>query len=130
MNTKVMFSSASDEWSTPRDVYDKLNKEFHFDSDPCPIDTNTDYGFKSEIWKNRVFINPPYSKINVWVKLAYYYSQKGKLIVMLIPSRTDTDWWHKFVMKAKEIRFIKGRLKFGGHKNPAPFPSAIVIFKS
>jgi site-specific DNA-methyltransferase (adenine-specific) len=123
---KVMFSSVHDDWSTPKDTYDALDKEFRFNDDPCPLG-GTD-GLDRE-WGSSTFVNPPYSKIKEWVAYAYSQSQKGKTVVMLIPSRTDTRWWHDFVMKAKEIRFIKGRLKFGGQKNSAPFPSAVVIFR-
>jgi site-specific DNA-methyltransferase (adenine-specific) len=80
-------------------------------------------------WGTRNFVNPPYSQLKAWCKKAYEEWRKGKLVVMLIPSRTDTIAWHSYIMKADEIRFIKGRLKFGGSKNSAPFPSAIVIFK-
>ena len=123
---KVMFSSATDHWSTPKDVYDKLDSEFHFDYDPCPL--HGDGGLNSD-WGTISFVNPPYSDIKKWVEKAYTQWEYGKTVVMLIPSRTDTRWWHDYVMKATEIRFIKGRLKFGGAKNSAPFPSCIVIFK-
>lgn len=122
---KVMFSSASDHWATPKDVYDALDAEFHFNDDPCPIGGGG--GLERE-WGQRTFVNPPYSEIKEWVRYAYEQAQMGKTVVMLIPSRTDTRYWHNYVMKAKEIRFIKGRLKFGGSKNSAPFPSAIVVF--
>lgn len=123
-----MFSSAHDNWSTPKETYDALHKEFNFNDDPCPL-----YGVISSDglirdWGDRCYVNPPYSEISKWVKKGFEESQKGKLVVMLIPSRTDTKWWHEYVMKG-EIRFIKGRLKFGGSKNSAPFPSAVVIFK-
>lgn len=121
---KVMFSSASDHWSTPADTYAALDKEFHFNDDPCPLGGVS--GLERE-WGSRTFVNPPYSEIKDWVKYGYEQAQKGKLVVMLIPSRTDTRWWHDYCMKG-EIRFIKGRLKFGGSKNSAPFPSAIVVF--
>lgn len=124
-----MFSSVSDHYSTPKDTYDSLNKEFHFNDDPCPIGGRG--GLERE-WGTRTFVNPPYSEISKWVQYGWeqaYHPQKRKTIVMLIPSRTDTRWWHEYVMKAKEIRFIKGRLKFGNSKNSAPFPSAIIIFK-
>lgn len=84
-------------------------------------------GLETE-WGKRNFVNPPYSKLRAWCKKAYEESQKGKLVVMLIPSRTDTIAWHDYCMKADEIRFIKGRLRFGGSKNSAPFPSAVIIF--
>ena len=76
------------------------------------------------------FVNPPYgTEIGKWIKKGYEQYLKGKTVVFLIPSRTDTRWWHEYVMKAKEIRFIKGRLKFDDQENSAPFPSAIVVFK-
>lgn len=124
---KVMFSSAHDNWSTPKDVYAALDLEFKFNFDPCPLGGSN--GLTSP-WGGANFVNPPYSQIKDWVKKAYEEWQNGKTVVMLIPSRTDTQWWHEYVMKATEIRFIKGRLKFGGAKNSAPFPSCIVIFKS
>lgn len=123
---RVMFSSASDHWSTPKETYDALNKEFKFNDDPCPIGGNS--GLDRD-WGSHTYVNPPYSEIQRWVRKSYEESQKGKTVVMLIPSRTDTRWWHDYCMKAKEIRFIKGRLKFGGSKNSAPFPSAVVIFE-
>ena len=74
-------------------------------------------------------MNPPYGReVGVWIEKAYKESLKGAIVVCLIPSRTDTKYWHDYCMKANEIRFIKGRLKFGDSKNSAPFPSAIVIF--
>lgn len=94
--------------------------------DPCPPNTLFN-GLEIE-WKERNFVNPPYSNIKEWSKKSYEESLKGKLVVMLIPSRTDTKWWHEYIMKAKEIRFIKGRLRFQGARYNAPFPSCIVIF--
>lgn len=129
VNTKVIFSSLSDEWRTPQSLFDKLDKEFNFDSDPCP---DKNHPLKKGLyngWANSVFVNPPYSEIKNWVEWSYKLKKECDVIVMLIPSRTDTRWWHEYVMKAKEIRFIKGRLKFSGYKNSAPFPSAVVIFK-
>jgi site-specific DNA-methyltransferase (adenine-specific) len=81
-------------------------------------------------WKKCNYINPPYGKeITNWIKMAYHYYQKGSTCVLLIPSRTDTKWFHDYIMKADEIRFIKGRLHFNESKNSAPFPSCIVIFR-
>lgn len=122
----VHFLSQTDHWSTPKVVYDGLNQEFCFNDDPCPL--NGSGGLDRE-WGGVAFCNPPYSQIKEWVKKAYEEHQKGKTVVLLIPSRTDTKWWHEFVMKASEIRFIKGRLKFGEAKNSAPFPSAIIVFR-
>lgn len=81
-------------------------------------------------WGQSNFVNPPYGReLPKWIKKGYEEWQKGKTVVFLIPSRTDTRWWHDYCMKATEIRYIKGRLKFDDQPNPAPFPSAIVIFK-
>lgn len=124
----VHFSSVRQDWKTPRDFFAGLHQEFGFQHDPCPTEFLVD-GLKSE-WGSPAFVNPPYSDIAAWVKKAYEEHQKGKTVVLLIPSRTDTRWWHEYCMKAKEIRFIKGRLKFDGHKSNAPFPSCVVVFKS
>lgn len=145
MDHKVMFSSANDSWSTPAGVYNKLNEEFNFDFDPCPfapnlVFINEEFDFKipeqTETkngllieWGSCNFVNPPYSDIKEWCKKSFNEWQKGKIVVMLIPSRTDTSYWHDYIMKATEIRFIRGRLKFGDSENSAPFPSAIVVFK-
>ena len=122
----VHFSSLTDEWKTPDSIYKQLDDEFHFDFDPCPI--GGEGGLEIE-WGQRNFINPPYSQLKAWCKKAYEESLKGKLCVMLIPSRTDTAAFHDYCMKAAEIRFIRGRLKFGDAKNSAPFPSCVVVFK-
>ena len=127
MFSRVLFKSSNDNWKTPNDVYEKLNQEFNFDFDPCPLHSLLDNGLDIE-WGNRNFVNPPYSQISKWCEKAYQEASKGKTVVMLIPSRTDTRYWHDYVMKAQEIRFIKGRLKFGNSKNSAPFPSCIVVF--
>ncbi len=122
-------SSLTDEWRTPQSLFDKLDKEFNFDSDPCPM-KNKPLKKDLILWGESVFINPPYSDITKWVKLGYEYSIENKfIVVMLIPSRTDTRWWHDYVMKAKEIRLIKGRLKFNDGKGSAPFPSCVIVFK-
>lgn len=127
MFNKVMYSSMSQHWSTPRVLYDALDAEFHFNDDPCPLHGKEE-GL-SRPWGSSSFVNPPYGKvIGVWIREAMIQASLGKLIVCLIPSRTDTRWWHDYVMKATEIRFLKGRLKFGDSKNSAPFPSAVVIF--
>lgn len=128
MFNKVMFSSQRLDWQTPKALYDELDKEFAFDFDPCPHDPIFD-GL-SISWGQSNFCNPPYGReIGKWIKKGFGEWQKWKGIVFLIPSRTDTLWWHEYVMKADEIRFVKGRLKFGDATNSAPFPSAIVIYK-
>ena len=121
---KVLFSSASIHWATPIEVYEALHKEFHFDFDPCPL--NADFDGLTMSWENkRVFCNPPYGRgIDKWLAKA----REARCSVFLLPSRTDTKWWHDYAMEANEIRFLRGRLKFGGHKNPAPFPSVVLIY--
>lgn len=125
---KSLFSSASTHWATPKEVYDKLDEEFSFNDDPCPLHS-VDDRLDTE-WGSSTYMNPPYGReITKWIKKAYEESLKGKTIVCLIPSRTDTRWWHEYVMKAQEIRFLRGRLKFGDATNSAPFPSCIAVFK-
>mgnify|MGYP001592246937 CR=1 FL=1 len=124
---RVLFSSRTGKWNTPKDCYDKLNQEFCFDFDPCP--ENPSFDGLSHVWGKRNFVNPPYYEIKKWMQKGYEEYAKGNLVVFLVPARTDTIWWHDIVMKyAKEIRFIKGRLKFGNATNSAPFPSCIIIF--
>ena len=124
---KGLFTSTTPHWATPDGLYRELDVEFNFNDDPCPLHSELD-GLARE-WGSRTFVNPPYGReIGKWIRQGYNESQRGKLVVMLIPSRTDTKWWHEYVMRATEIRFIRGRLKFGDAENSAPFPSAIVIF--
>jgi len=125
---RVLFKSESVEWPTPKAVYERLDAEFRFDFDPCPIDGTSD-GLATLLtpWNGkRVFCNPPYGPgLRDWLERA----QEAELAVYLIPARTDTRWFHDIVLpKAAEIRFIKGRLKFGDATNSAPFPSMIVVF--
>lgn len=140
MNINVMFSSATDMWATPQDLFDELNAEFHFTLDPCATAENAkckkfytmaEDGLKQD-WKGEtVFCNPPYGRaIYDWIKKCYTESLKpGTVVVALIPARTDTRYFHEFVYhKVKDIRFIKGRLKFGNAKYNAPFPSMVVVF--
>ena len=136
-----MFSSATDLWATPIDFYNELDAEFHFDLDPCATHDNakcakyytkeTD-GLKQDWGGHTVFCNPPYGRvIGDWVKKAYEESKKpNTTIVMLIPARTDTKYFHDYIYHKAEIRFVRGRLKFGDAKNSAPFPSMVVIFRS
>lgn len=121
-----LFKSMRLDWKTPKAVYQVLDAEFHFDFDPCPA--NPDFDGLSIEWGLCNFVNPPYGrKISKWVDKALEEYQKGKIVVLLIASRTDTKWFHKLLRFASEIRFIQGRLKFDDQKNTAPFPSAIVI---
>ena len=137
MNLEVMFSSQDDVWSTPQWLYDSLHKEFGFTLDPCSDGNNAkcknfftlqDNGLLKDWGIETVFMNPPYSQCADWMRKAYGSAQEGATVVCLVPSRTDTDWWHKYAMKG-EIRFLKGRLKFGTADNSAPFPSAIIVFR-
>jgi phage N-6-adenine-methyltransferase len=148
MVAKALFSSATDEWSTPQQFFDELHKEFRFTLDAaatrenakCDVcytrqsdalrhdwaDELADIGLK---W-GAVWMNPPYGRgIGAWVAKAFEESRKGLTVVCLLPARTDTKWWHEFVQPHAEVRFVKGWLKFGGSKNSAPFPSAVVIFR-
>ena len=129
----VHFSSKTSEWETPQTLFDELDKEFHFDLDVCASGDNwkcinyfnKDMDGLSKQWSKRNWMNPPYGReIGKWVKKA----SENPLTVCLLPARTDTKWFHDYILGKAEIRFIKGRLKFGGHKNSAPFPSMIVIF--
>lgn len=134
----VHFSSATSEWSTPQGLYDALHAEFAFTLDPCcttatakcpKFFTLENDGLVQDWSQDRVFMNPPYGReIGLWMRKAYEDSLVGALVVCLVPSRTDTAWWHDYAMKG-EIRFLRGRVKFGGHKNSAPFPSAVIVFR-
>lgn len=139
MINKSLFSSKTPEWETPQDFFDELNKEFNFNLDPCATSettkcqkyfTKTDDGLKQDWGGYTVFCNPPYGKaIKDWVKKCSDESKKpNTIVVMLIPARTDTRYFHEYIYHKAEIRFIKGRLKFGSAKNSAPFPSMLVIF--
>ena len=130
-------SSKSDEWSTPQDLFDALDNEFHFTLDPCCTPATakcdkyfsiTENGLLQDWSGDTVFCNPPYSQVAKWIRKAYGESLAGATVVCLVASRTDTRWWHAYAMKA-EIRFLRGRLKFGGSKYSAPFPSAVIVFR-
>lgn len=129
----VHFSSATDDWATPQDLFDELNAVHNFTLDVCASPSNAKcsaYYTKAanaleQEWFGTCWMNPPYGReIGKWMKKAY---ESGTKVVCLVPARTDTAWWHNYAMKG-EITFLRGRLKFGGHKNPTPFPSAIVVF--
>ena len=140
MNTKLMFSSNDETWATPQDFFDKLNDEFHFTLDPCcskqtakceKYYTIVENGLIQDWSGETVFCNPPYGReIYDWVKKCSLEAKKDDTtVVMLIPARTDTRYFHEFIYNKSEIRFIKGRLKFGNAKNSAPFPSMVVVFR-
>lgn len=134
----VMFSSKDMTWATPQNFFDKLDAEFFFTTDVCALPENakcanyytpTSDGLAQQ-WKGTCWMNPPYGRdIKHWIKKAYYESKtNASTVVCLIPARTDTQYWHDYCMKANEIRFVKGRLKFGDSTNSAPFPSAVIVF--
>lgn len=126
----VHFSSQRLDWQTPKAVYKALDDEFHFDFDPCPPNPTFDGADFDFEWGNCNFVNPPYGReIGTWIQKGVLEWMNGKTVVFLVPSRTDTLWWHNYCMKADEIRFIRGRLKFDDQEQDAPFPSAIVIFR-
>lgn len=134
----VHFSSATPEWETPQEFFDRINAVHRFTLDPCCTHENakcrrhytaTENGL-AHSWQNeRVWMNPPYGReIGIWMRKAYEESCGSALVVCLVPARTDTAWWHEYAAKG-EVTFVKGRLKFGRSKNSAPFPSALVVFK-
>lgn len=134
----VMYSSETDLWSTPQDFFDKLNTVFKFTLDVCANADNAKCrryytieqdGLEQE-WEGVCWMNPPYGRaISAWVKKAFESADElGSTIVCLLPARVDTRWWHDYCSQA-EVHFIKGRLKFSGAKNSAPFPSAVVVFR-
>ena len=138
MNTDVMFSSKTDLWETPQDFFDDLDLGFHFDLDVCALPKNAKCGRYytpeedglAQPWEGTCWLNPPYGReIGRWVKKAADSATGGATVVMLLPARTDTRWFHDYIYGKAEIRFVKGRLKFGGAKNSAPFPSMVVVFR-
>jgi len=134
----VHFSSRTDNWATPQGFFDRCNKRWGFTMDPCCSHENAkcpkyftreEDGLCQPWAPESVWMNPPYGReIGKWVKKAFEESQKGALVVCLLPSRTDTRWWHDYVVRG-QVLFIRGRLKFGGAKTSAPFPSALVVFE-
>ena len=141
MKTDVLLSSKKMDWATPQDFFDKLNEEFYFTLDPCADDLNhkckkyyteEQDGLQQDWSGEKVFCNPPYGRdVPKWVKKCYDETHTGDclLAVMLLHARTDTRWFHDYIYhKADEVRFVKGRLRFGGQTTNAPFPSMVVVF--
>lgn len=138
MNTDLMFSSATDQWATPQSFFDQWDSIFHFDLDVCADATNAkcpryftreDNGLAQDWGFSICWMNPPYGReIGRWVQKAYNESRGGATVVCLLPARTDTAWWHTYVIPCAKVHFIRGRLKFGNATNSAPFPSAVVVF--
>ena len=145
-----MRSSLDDTWTTPRDFFDKLNAEFDFGLDAAALQNSTlvpdnwygpdhpDPAARDALridWNHNsrgkpIWLNPPYGRvIKDWMRKASEVASGGGTVVCLVPARTDTAWWHDYCINAYEIRYIRGRLKFGGQKNSAPFPSAVVVMR-
>ena len=134
--TNIHFSSATDLWATPQDFFDRYNGLYGFQLDVCASPENAkcarfftkeDDGLAQE-WTGVCWMNPPYGRdIKHWMRKAYQSSLAGATVVCLVPARTDTAWWHDYAVKG-QIELIRGRLKFGGAINSAPFPSAVVVF--
>lgn len=135
-----LYSSKTPEWETPQAFFDALNAEFHFTLDPCCTHENAkcakyytlqDDGLAQSWAGETVFCNPPYGReLPKWIKKCAKEAEAGATVVMLIPARTDTKAFHEYIYGKTTLRFIKGRLKFGGSKNSAPFPSMVVIFST
>lgn len=144
MINKALFTSNKEDWETPQDFYDRLNAKYHFEWDLAASDDNAkcscyftrDDNSLEQDWEGlsgNLFLNPPYGReLKLWVKKAATTKLKDKQnIVMLIPSRTDTSYWHDYIFNHAEIKFLRGRLKFevdGISGDSAPFPSAVVIY--
>lgn len=139
MKVETLFSKATAEWETPQDLFDALDFWYHFTLDVAATPENAkckrfftaeDDALQHSWAGETVWCNPPYGRqIGAWVKKAYEESRSspGTRVVMLLPARTDTAWFHDYAMKGF-VKFLKGRVKFGGAKNNAPFPSIIVVF--
>jgi phage N-6-adenine-methyltransferase len=138
LKRSVHFRSDRHTWGTPQAFFDTLDAEFAFTLDTCALPshakcprfyTPADDGLQQP-WIGICWCNPPYGRVIAqWVQKAYESAQHGALVVCLLPARVDTRWWHQYVMRAAEIRYLPGRLKFVGAKSRAPFPSAVVIFR-
>jgi site-specific DNA-methyltransferase (adenine-specific) len=128
---KLLCTTLNTSERTPTEFYNKLNQEFNFDFDPCPLNPKYETDGLKIDWGKRVYVNPPYGKeITKWLNKALEELNKhSEIVVFLLPSYTDVKWFHEIVLPNAEIRFIKGRLKFGEHNNTAPFASMLVIFR-
>jgi phage N-6-adenine-methyltransferase len=132
---RVMFSSKTDLWETPQDLFDKYNRVYHFDTDVCALESNAkcenfytpEIDGLSQEWTGVCWCNPPYGRtLKKWVKKA---CESSATVVMLLPARTDTKWFHEYCLPYGKIEFLKGRVKFGDAKTGAPFPSMVVVFE-
>jgi phage N-6-adenine-methyltransferase len=137
----ALYSSRSDEWPTPQSFFDALHAEFKFTLDPCATSRNAkcrryftskENGLAQDWGRHRVFCNPPYGNtMRDWARKCHDASRAGALVVLLAHARTDTRWFHDWVYgKANELRFVRGRLRFGDGKQSAPFPSLVAVFEA
>jgi len=136
----VHFSSERMDWPTPAEVFDPLHAEFGFTLDAAaaphnckvPLHFTADDDALAQDWgTHTVWLNPPYGRlIGLFIRKAWLASKYGATVVCLIPSRTDTDWWHRYIQPHAEVRFIRGRIRFEGAPASAPFPSAVVVFRA
>jgi len=134
---RVHFQSDVHTWETPIELFRRLDAEFHFTLDVCALPETakctryfspTDDGL-AQPWEGVCWMNPPYGRaIADWMRKACEESQRGCTVVCLVPARTDTEWWHQYAMRG-EIRYLRGRVRFGAATSCAPFPSAVVIFR-
>ena len=142
MKTELFFSCKTDQWETPQDFFDQLNNEFHFTLGPCADESNhkceryftkDQDGLKQDWSGEIVFCNPPYGrKVGEWVQKCFQEVYQGncKCAVLLLFANTDTRWFHDWIYHKAEVRFVKGRLKFGGGRVNSPKPSMVVIFRN
>ena len=137
MNETLLRFNRHNDWETPQDFFEKLDQEFHFETDVCALPENAkcekfytpDEDGLAQKWIGVCWMNPPYGRgIIDWVEKAYISAKAGATVVCLLPSRTDTKWWHDYCLKG-EIRFVRGRLKFNKSKDSAPFANSVVIFR-
>ena len=138
MINQGMFTSKTDDWATPQELFDEYDREFHFTLDVCASEKNykvkryfnkKQNGLKQK-WGGVCWMNPPYGReIGKWVQKAYEESKNGVVIVCLLRARTDTKYFHSYIYGKAEIRFLKGRVKFSNSKQGAPFPSMVVVYK-
>lgn len=137
--TDIHASSRTDQWATPKAFFDTLDAEFGFTIDACASPDNAkcaayftadDNGLLQDWGDETVWVNPPYGRdiTGLWVEKGFHASRAGATVVMLVPARTDTRWWHDWAMRG-DVRFVRGRLRFGDGRAPAPFPSAVVVFR-
>jgi phage N-6-adenine-methyltransferase len=128
---ELFSSKKSDDWATPEWLYKELDAEFHFDFDPCPL--NSTFNGLDLPWFGSIFVNPPYSKLKSFLMKAHQELENGnaKAIVFLVFANTDTGWFHDYVLGKAEIRFLRGRIKFvaANKRFNAMRPSMICVFR-